>query len=1099
MNIREYVLSEQNIYHAIYSVRSYLEEPELLSCADKELLNSLADPFDSVMIDWMIEKVRKAIEEILDDESRLFKTRVFFKPKGNEGFRPIHTAALADLIAMAAMLHPLVYEIPGEENSWKLNLSNYSRLIPQNFYANKISLKPERLYERWNVQYKKYMQKASGYFRTFHKNGKYKYEVKLDLVDFFPAVDPAVVWGILLEKMPIVFRDEDVATLKTIIYKLLVCKVTNLKTEGAIREYYGDRRVEIVSSESCEDGKNTIYPTKGLPQGLPQAYFFGNLIMTKITDVFEKELPGQSVYYVDDAYIYTNADIPDRQSFEDILGRINGEIFKVTSAYSDKGSSVARDSEVYGPHLSEQRDGNQGQCRIEVHTCEGKSSCTKIRDVEDGELYLHDLSREASHIGADVWSGYSEEEDSSVLQRTEALLKATESELQEKGKREERPNYAEKLEKYNKFLKYRVIRLRLKNRLHIDEEIFKALLGSNYDENGESSLESLKKGINEEDFRRNYKTDIWETALGLLISNTVSGQDQIREYIRSVIAEVYGNELGECSYIGEKFRDFLNGEEVRNSPDCYAYLDRMTRRKLARYAQMNQDTLKKEFEGSRLKGLQEDILTSFGICTEGFRDMCSIVDANSDRLRRMFLNAVYSRIFKVRLSDDMVMGSYDRAGITYGALRALAFLRNSECSTTEFLNWGIDLADADNMRAADYLIFRVLAAYRRYVSVPKRIDDLIQVHKYTCDVWKNGARHLYFYTLHNQEHAVDLVMNIIKIVKVFSCFDISKYDYYLLFTACYLHDIAMVRIASEDDFLLGGPETDNIAASLESNWKSAQNKGCGKKAMVGTYKEIDDFFERKIRSEHAKNSADEIRSRHELDFLDPSAREHVAQISESHMLDTDQIYSAPDGSGDQEGAGEGELIRCDLDKILLRFADLLDMSRGRVSKVILNHNLDLIPDVSAFHWVSHLLTKGYTLTSRYDKDMKSQGSALKPGGITETVTLSVFVSLSQFSKMKNAGCEYGEIDEDTISNRGFDIRLLKENEKCTSTKCNFLCRWFNTKNKYLIKEMQALEKYLKGIPPEKRFYDTEIIIKVVVTDSTNLPDECFEVLKKQVK
>ena len=355
MNIREYVLSEQNIYHAIYSVRSYLEDPDLLSRTDKELLNSLADPFDSVMIDRMIEEVRKAIEEILDDERRLFKTRVFFKPKGNEGFRPIHTANLADLIAMAAMLHPLVYEIPGEENSWKLNLSNYSRLIPQNFYGNKISLKPESLYERWNVQYKKYMQKASEYFRTFHKNGKYKYEVKLDLVDFFPSIDPAVVWGILLEKMPVVFRDEDVGTLKMIIFKLLVCEVTNLNTEDAEKVYYGDRIPGI--------HLKGIHLTKGLPQGLPQAYFFGKLIMTKIAGVFEKEFPGESVYYVDDTYIYTNADIPDRQSFEDILDRINGE-YVVTnndtsmpklmvSSYYNKLSAEADKDEELNKYLND--------------------------------------------------------------------------------------------------------------------------------------------------------------------------------------------------------------------------------------------------------------------------------------------------------------------------------------------------------------------------------------------------------------------------------------------------------------------------------------------------------------------------------------------------------------------------------------------------------------------------------------------------------------------------------------------------------------------------------------------------------------------------
>ena len=44
-------------------------------------------------------------------------------------------------------------------------------------------------------------------------------------------------------------------------------------------------------------------------------------------------------------------------------------------------------------------------------------------------------------------------------------------------------------------------------------------------------------------------------------------------------------------------------------------------------------------------------------------------------------------------------------------------------------------------------------------------SNLILVHKYTCDVWKNGSKHLYFYTLHNQEHAVDLIQNSLKIIR----------------------------------------------------------------------------------------------------------------------------------------------------------------------------------------------------------------------------------------------------------------------------------------------------------------------------------------------
>ncbi len=375
---------------------------------------------------------------------------------------------------------------------------------------------------------------------------------------------------------------------------------------------------------------------------------------------------------------------------------------------------------------------------------------------------------------------------------------------------------------------------------------------------------------------------------------------------------------------------------------------------------------------------------------------------------------------------------------------------------------------------------------------PENINNLIVIHKYTCEVWKNGAKHLYFYTLHNQEHAVDLIKNIIKIVKVFSYLKISNYDYYVLFIACYLHDISMVRIASDNDFLLDKGDSEIITTALDVGWSNSKTTGDIKKAIIETYKAVDNFFEHKIRSKHAQDSADEIRSRKDLDFLSTSVRECVAEIAESHMMDTKDIYFV-------KGDAKNRLISYKFDKILLRFADLLDMSEHRVSKPILNHNIDNMSLVSAFHWVSHLLTEGYTLLSEYDIDEKStQLSNLSPGAITEMVTLSIYVNLSQFSKIGSKKCECRKINEETLNSDGFLIELLDDKEKCDSDKCNFLCRWFNEKNYYLVKEMQALEKYLNRVPTKERFYNTKIKMKVIVKNPTHISDEQFEVLKKYI-
>lgn len=1088
MKLREYILSQENIYLAIYAVRSYVFDPQLLDIEDRELLNSLSDPFDEELIFKIIGEVTEILKSVLDDENYLFKTKVYMKPKDykkdSEGsnvriYRPIHTSELKQLIAMVSLLHPLIYEIPQNEKNWKLNLSNYSRLIPKNFYGNRVSRRPEELFKRWNEQYKKYTKKANEYFKTFHESKEYKYEVKLDLENFFPSVNPMAVYGMLMENVPVTFSDDDIAVFKNLIYKLLVCEVVNINNDQSQNTYYGASGI-------------TVQWTKGIAQGLPQSYFFGNICMTKIAEIFEAEFRGKSVYYVDDSYIYTDIAIAGKGDFEERLQKINHKIDLKISEYIAKAeeSHFFDTKKKYNDFYSElsniTKPGDVYEIRVHL---EGKSSYTAIQEVKEGEIYLKTLSREASLLSADITSAYSEEEEEAMLHRAEALLKAIESEMKSESGHGE--GYVEKLERYYKFFKYRVLRLRLKTEKGLDKRIFQVLTGKRYKEECEAGYDLLGDEIDAEDFFNSYKHDIWQAALSVLIANTVdeSGHETIRGYIKSVIKTAYSPELTECAYINKMYYDYLNKREVKNTSDCFAALGRQTNRKLVRYANMNSNILKEEFSGVRINGLQEEILSSFGICSDRFVKTSIIVSRNSDRLQRMFLNAVYSKVFKVSLSEDIALSSYNKKDISYGELRVLAFLRNGNCSISEFFKWKLQIMSEDNRQKVDYTIFEVLGVFKRYVAIPDQIDHLIMVHKYTCDVWKNGAKHLYFYTLHNQEHAVDLIKNIIKIIKIFSYLRITKYDYYLLFIACYLHDISMVRIASENDFLLDKGDSEKLTTLLDSEWNRGISTNDIKRTIVKTYKKLDDFFETKIRSQHGRDSAEEIRKRRELDFLDQSVRENVAQISESHMMDVKDIYFL-------KGDAKSKLISYKFDKILLRFADLLDMSQHRVSKPILNHNIDNMSSISAFHWVSHLLTEGYSLTVEYNN---AEGKDyLLPGVITETVILSIFVKLSQFSRMACGGCKHGKMNEDSLDSSGFEIVMLNEGEQCTSDKCNFLCRWFNDKNAFLVQEMQALEAYLSRVPVTERFYNTKIKIRVIVSNPTDLTDEQFEILMKKI-
>lgn len=193
------------------------------------------------------------------------------------------------------------------------------------------------------------------------------------------------------------------------------------------------------------------------------------------------------------------------------------------------------------------------------------------------------------------------------------------------------------------------------------------------------------------------------------------------------------------------------------------------------------------------------------------------------------------------------------------------------------------------------------------------------------------------------------------------------------------------------------------------------------------------------------------------------------------------------------------------DKILLRLADLLDMSCYRVSKPILHHNVEQMSEESAFHWISHLLTQGYRLHTKYEikfsEDDKESEIILAPKTIIEKLILEISVDISQMStfKCKNP-CLKVKIDRDGISQQEITLICGKkceyENNSNSERQCNFLCRWFCVKNDYLIKELAALKEYLNR--NHNNYFDCEIEIKIKCNDKTNIDARQFEILNNYI-
>lgn len=1209
----KYLLSDENIYLSIYSLNSYIFEYNLLNQDDRILYHQLQDKFDRKCINNVILQVRERIENLLENENEYIETKVYFKPKklaeGKLEFRPLHTTDLITQIAIVSMLHLFIYEIPTSDNS-KLRLSNLSRLIPSDFYGNRVSVKPEYLFKPWKKQYQKYNQNSNDALKKYHTSLEYKYEVTLDLKNFFPTVNPLVIYYYIIEHLPAHLTDADMQLMKTVLRKLLFCKLKEFD-EKMEAQYYkispedeennanvekaGKDKNQNLSENEYENTKERLKScgfVRGIPQGLPQSYFLGNIYMIFVSEIFRNKFKGRSYFYVDDSVIFTNNVQEDEEQFKNQLLDINRQIKKEAEEILE--SYELENTQIYPKGTKEYYEGKL--YGVSVHI-KGKSSYTRLDRLDESEVYLKCISREMSQAGSDFFRMYSDEENRNMEKKFAILseqVKAKRDQLEEierekesqKAEKKDTNNadnseiekkeqeqketgdaryakkFKERLTRYYRFFEYRKQKLAAMHQPENEsdksykEELKKIIYSGLLDKNHVV----LKKIVNEEklseeekkeilsQFMSSYSADIWDAAVGMYLTFADEKEaKELRKYILKINEICYGKKSVKCSYLQCTYREFLDVKEIKSCEndteeylrviydDPYKSLKRLAMVRLKGIANKHYEVAEyycRDFQ----KESEEEILKKLLSENDELPERMKVVCANTQKIFRMVLNTIYSYLFGVEISDYPVLAKNSKKVLTYGELRILSFLRNPWFTTEEFQKREISLTDRPNKYIVDYSIMRVIEIFFSFVKEPVKIDKLIITHKYTCDVWKNGSKHLYFYTLHNQEHAVILIQNIVKLIHAIDFLKISAIDYYILFLACYLHDISMVKIPAVDSFLVDTDKADELAKSLlddyhkEFSQMNVENETMKnenyqrndidilsvKKYMLDSYKKIEGYFESTVRDRHAGDSADEIRQRAEIGYLDIPMRELVAEVAEAHCADERNIYGAKSNASKQ-------LMSIKFDKILLRLADLLDMSSYRVSRPILHHNMEQMSEESAFHWISHLLTQGYELHTeyeikrtegtkpdhkQYEKNKNMEGIAerhgdegvLVPKTITEKLILEIPVDMSQMSTLNcKKLCEKVKIDRTRISQQGITLICGEECEKEQNSErsCNFLCQWFCVKNDYLIKELAALKNYLNK--NKNNYFKCEIEIQIKCNDKTSIDARQFEILNNYIR
>lgn len=1072
--LRSRLLSEENIFLSIYLADSWMLNPELLEESDYKDFLALKDIYDEENIAEVISKVKDCIVDVLDNRDAFFTTKVFFKPKGKkEGstvFRPIHTARLIDQIAMIAMLQVLVYEI-GTDG--KLIPSELSKMIPSHFYGNRVSYDGKSLFKPWKEQYHEYTEKANEKLIEFSHSGEQRYEINLDLENFFPSIDPQVLFQYIHAQFPQKWKGNDRTTAETILRKLMLFELEGLNNQEW-NWYCGNPEKKAPEKR---------FFAKGQPQGLPHTYFITNLFMLMIQEEYQKVFPGEMLFYVDDSVIFTNGTDTgqlDKTSVQSKISQLNQNIRKMEDRLRKEEDGDGFLPDGYPYHAED--------FGVTVHDLDGKSMFSNVEEANQnsGELYLSALSRETSNISFHLFSMFSEEDASAMLSRTKSINEVIEKELERIP--EEDTSAAvrrKKLLRYKKFFSYR-------------ETLLHYRCQGNLDSLMEDVLQSISLRADNESlelFWEKYNDDILAVSIDFLLKRCQDdGKDttELVESIRTLCSTLYGRSV-KHAYLLKAYDPYMQDKRERYNVDIYQTL----KRKMDHcYCGLRKQTYNQRIKcfHDLLSDGGDAVFARFGF--EKVEKWGKYVRGSSYELERRILNATFASLFYYDVDDHFIFSKRCREPIKYTELRTLAALKSKDFSYRRFVDDYEHFIDDAYQCTVDYSLLQVMETFHTFVRKGSRIDQLICIHKYCCDTWKNGSKHLHFYTLHNQEHAVMLIKLSVRWLHALSLFNLKQSDYFLLFAACYLHDISMVTIPDYDRFYMGTDTRPNqILTSVETEFRKGSTTKL-QKALLKAYQEMDAYFEEMIRSSHAEDSAKEIRKFKELDFIDPSTREFIARISEAHGYDTTDIYGA-------KAMGQSELINEKQIKILLRLSDLLDMSRYRVSDVILKHNLSKLGEVSRFHWISHLITDGCTIATKYypaEENATEKGETLlKNGCITEKLILTVDVLMSQTTPIHNRAACQGIQKSELIngSNGQPCIRLVCDgSDTCKEKTCSFLCKWFTLKNDYLLKEFGQLKQYLSSLPD--LFFRPEIEICVKVIADQEIPNDIFDYLRDYV-
>ena len=417
--------------------------------------------------------------------------------------------------------------------------------------------------------------------------------------------------------------------------------------------------------------------------------------------------------------------------------------------------------------------------------------------------------------------------------------------------------------------------------------------------------------------------------------------------------------------------------------------------------------------------------------------------------------------------NNIIVNKKGRA-LKFWEYRILAYLHNKGFNVDNFLEMIDELLEQYDYfnHDVDINFERIRLIVDNKLKTVSDKDAIIQLHYFVQCIWKNGSRDLTYYTLHNQEHSVELIQNYMNLNKqILSKLSLNRDETFILFAACYLHDIGMLKgLTKKEKFNINNKKIIEYYNKILK--KSTLSDAVKIENVLTKFYEINDLtnvlIEDIVRGEHAIRSSIEIQNDHNLPLSDLE-KKYVAEVSYNHMKSTDEIY----------GLQNKKLFRrknIDIRKISmwLRLLDLTDITKYRVTQEVFDRYFDRMSIVSRFHWIKHLCIDDLKITVKQDK--KGEGTSLGCLKVTFQILMNYIPLNEKIDKLcEKSDCDSKANMECYKFSKDIKGRVYKRDKGLKREKyCDLRCAFFN-EFKFFDLELEAINNYEKLYNEEIEF------------------------------